>query len=442
MQLTAPQTAVVSFLAAVMVGALLLWLPAASPEGQRIAFVDALFMAVSATCITGLAVIEAGLDLSPLGQVVLLLLIKTGGFGVVTLGVLIALATGRRISFRERMTYSLAQSQARFGGVVRLLRTVLLFMTAMELAGAGILFLRFRSLDIENAAFAALFHGVSSFNHAGLSLFPGSLERFAEDPVTILTVAALIVVASLGTIVIFELLGRLRSRGARRPRLTLHTRLALVATAALIVFGTGAMAAMEWSNPATLGGFGPAQKLVSSAFQAVTPRSAGFNTVDFAEMRQGTQLMTMLLMFIGGSPGSVAGGIKTTTFVILLASIWQMSRGSRELHLLGRRIETALIMKAAAICTSGILVIGGAATLLTFTDPGIDTTALVFEAVSAASTVGLSLGITAELSVPGKLIVAGLMFVGRIGLLTFLLAFVQRRDRPLVRFPREDVLVG
>lgn len=442
MRLTAPQTAVVSFLVAILVGTLLLWVPAASAAGQRIGFVDALFMAVSAICITGLAVIEAGLDLSPFGQVILLVLIKIGGFGVVTLGVLIALATGRRISFRERMNYSLAQSQAQFGGVVRLLRTVFLFMTAMELAGAAVLFLRFRALDVDAAAFTALFHGVSSFNHAGLSLFPGSLERFAEDPMTVLTVTVLIVVASLGTTVIFELLGRVRSRGARRPRLTLHTRLVLVATGALIVFGTCAMAAMEWTNPATLGGFGPAQKLVSSVFQAVTPRSAGFNTVDFAEMRQGMQLMTMLLMFIGGSPGSVGGGIKTTTFVILLASIWQMSRGSRELHLLGRRVETALIMKAAAICTSGILAIGGASTLLTFTDPGIDSTALVFEAVSAASTVGLSLGITPELSVSGKLIVAALMFVGRIGLLTFLLAFVQRRDRPLVRFPREDVLVG
>lgn len=399
-------------------------------------------MAVSAVCITGLAVIEAGLDLSLFGQVTMLVLIKIGGFGVVTLGVLIALATGRRIGFRERMSYSLVHSPTQYGGVVRLLRTVFLFMTAMELAGAGALFLRFRALDVDSAPFMALFHGVSSFNHAGISLFPGSLERFAEDSVTVLTVAVLIVVASLGSAVIFELTGRFRNRGVRRPRLTLHTRLVLMATGALVVFGTGAMAAMEWSNPATLGELSPPNRLVSSLFQAVTPRSAGFNTVDFGEMRPGTQLMTMLLMFVGGSPGSVAGGIKTTTFVILLASIWQLSRGSRELYVLGRRIETPLIMKAAAICTSGILVIGGAATLLTVTDPGIDLTALVFEAVSAASTVGLSLGVTADLSVPGKLIVAGLMFVGRIGLLTFLLAFVQRRDRPMVRFPREDVLVG
>ncbi len=440
--MSAPRVAVASFLAAILVGTLLLSMSASGADGQRLALIDALFMATSALCITGLAVIEAGVDLSALGQTVLLGLIKVGGFGVVTLGVLIALATGRRIGFKERMSYSLVHNPAQFGGVVRLLRNVFLFMTTMELLGAGLLWLRLGAANVENAAFVALFHGVSAFNHAGLSTFPGSLERFATDPVIVLTVAALIVVASLGTVVVFELAGIVRFRGTRRPRLTLHTRLALIATAFLIVAGGISMAAMEWSNPATLGEMSTFDRITSSLFQAVTPRSAGFNTVDFGEMRQGTQLATMLLMFVGGSPGSVAGGIKTTTFVILLASIWQISRGSRELNLLGRRVETALIMKSAAICTSGVLLVGGAATLLSFTDPDKSLTEIVFEVISAVSTVGLSLGITGQLSEPGKLIVAALMFIGRIGLLTFLLAFVQRKYRPPVRYPREDVLVG
>lgn len=442
MRLSAPQVAVVSFLTVISAGTLLLWMPTSGADGQRLALVDALFMATSALCITGLAVIEPGVDLSGIGQVVLLALIKVGGFGVVTLGVLIALATGRRIGFRERMSYSLAHNPVQFGGVVRLLRNVFLFMTGMELLGAGLLWLRLDAANVEGAAFAALFHGVSAFNHAGLSLFPGSLERFAADPAIVLTVAALIVVASLGTVAVFELMGIVRSRDGRRPRLTLHTRLVLLATGTLVAGGAIAMALMEWSNAATLGEMSAIHKVTSSLFQAVTPRSAGFSTVDFGEMRQGTQLLTMLLMFVGGSPGSVAGGIKTTTFVILLASIWQISRGSRELYLFGRRVETALIMKAAAICTSGVLLVGGSATLLSFTDPDKALTELVFEVISAVSTVGLSLGITAQLSATGKVIVTALMFIGRIGLLTFLLAFVQRKYRPSVRYPREDVLVG
>ncbi len=441
-RLSARQAAVASFLGAIVVGTFLLRLPTSGADGQRLALIDALFMATSALCITGLAVIEAGSDLSAFGQATLLMLIKVGGFGVVTLGVLIALATGRRIGFRERMSYSLVHDPAKFGGIVRLLKRIFLFMTGMELVGAAVLWVRLRAADVDNAVFVAVFHGVSAFNHAGLSLFPGSLERFATDSVVVLTVATLIVVASLGTVAVFEVLGVVRSSQARRPRLTLHTRLVLLVTGVLIVGGAAAMAVMEWSNSATFGQMSPIHKIFSSLFQAVTTRSAGFNTVDFSEMRQGTLLLTMLLMFVGGSPGSVAGGIKTTTLVILLASIWQISRGSRELYLFGRRIETALIMKAAAICTSGVLLIGAAATLLSFTDPDKDITELVFEVISALSTVGLSLGITSQLSTPGKLIVTVLMFVGRIGLLTFLLAFVQRKDRPSVRYPREDVLVG
>lgn len=441
MRLSAPQVGVLAFLLAIAAGAVLLSLPASSASGLSLAIVDAVFMAVSAVCITGLSVIEPGSDLSLFGQVVLLLLIKAGGFGVVTLGVLIALATGRRVGVRARLGSSLAHSPMQVGGVVRLLRNVFLFITAMELAATVLLFIRFRGFEMENPAYMALFHAVSGFNHAGLSLFPGSLQRFGGDPVILLSLAALIVLSGLGFVVIFELLGRLRAPRLRQP-LTLHSRLVLLMSLGLVVFGTVSFAILEWSNPATLEGLSAGEKLTASVFQGVSPRSAGFSTVDTGSLRSGTQLIVMLLMFVGGSPGSVAGGIKTTTLAVVLFSIWQLARGYRELHVFGRRIETALIMKAAAICTLGILVIGGAATLLTVTDPGLDTTALVFEAVSAAGTSGLSLGITADLSVLGKLLIAALMFMGRIGLLTFLLAFVQKREQSMVRYPREDVLIG
>jgi len=441
MRLSAPQVGVLSFLLAVAAGAALLSLPVSSASGSSLPFVDALFMAVSAVSITGLSVIEPGSDLSLFGQVVLLLLIKAGGLGVVTLGVLIALATGRRVGLRARLGSSLAHSPMKVGGTVRLLRNVFLFITTMEVFAAVLLYVRFLEFEVKNPVYMAVFHAVSAFNHAGLSLFPGSLERFRGDPVIVLGLGALIVLSGLGFVVIFELLGRLREARVRQA-LTLHSRLVLMMSLGLVVFGAMSFAVLEWSNPATLADLPTGEKLTASIFQGVSPRSAGFSTVDIGALLPGTQLIVMLLMFVGGSPGSVAGGIKTTTLAIVLFSIWQLARGYRELDVFGRRVETALIMKAAAICTSGVLVIGGTATLLTLTDPGLDTTALVFEAVSAAGTSGLSMGITGDLSALGKLLIAALMFAGRIGLLTFLLAFVQKREQRTVRYPREDVLIG
>ena len=364
-----------------------------------------------------------------------------GGLGVVTLGVLIAIATGRRVGVRARLGANMSHNPLQPGGVVRLLRRVFSYVMIIELLVTLLLAWRFQVLGVGNPLYKAVFHAVSSFNNAGMSLFPGSLQQLAGDPATLFIHAFSLFLGGLGFVTTFELLGHLRRKRERRP-FTLHTKLVLLTTLVLVILGCLAFGALEWTNPATLAKLSLPDKLTATLFHSLSPRSAGFNSVDFTSLRPGTELILMLLMFVGGSPGSVAGGIKTTTLAIVLFSIWQLARGSRELHVLGRRIESTLIMKAAGICTFTILVVGGATTLLTLTDPGIDTTALAFEAVSAAGTSGLSLLSPSELSTGGKLLITGLMFMGRIGLLTFLLAFVQRRDSPALRYPHEDVLVG
>lgn len=240
--------------------------------------------------------------------------------------------------------------------------------------------------------------------------------------------------------VFFDLADRYSS-GPRRI-LLLNTKAALSVTAVLLVVGTVAIAAMEWRNPATLGELGFAAKLQAAFFQGATPRTAGFNSVDIGAMQSGTIVAVMLLMFIGGSPGSTAGGIKTTTFLVLIASVWAYARGRAPVYMFGRRIEPQLTIRAGVVATLGVLLVAGGLIALTFTERSQPFLSVFFEAVSALGTVGLSLGATPELSSPGKLIIIGLMFTGRIGLLTFALALVEEREVRRLRYPREDVIIG
>ncbi len=429
-----------SFLSAIAVGTILLLLPASQADGQQLGLIDALFMATSAVCINGLAVIDPGGQLSGFGQSVILILIQIGGLGILTLGVLVAIATGRRIGFKERLEYQLQTNTQQVGGVVRLLRSIVVFALITEAIGASVLYLRLSALNEPQALFKAVFHSVSAFNHAGLALFDDSLMRFATDPVISLTISTLVIIASLGTVVIFELL--LRLRGPNRTSYSLHTRLVLITTALLLAGGTVIIAILEWTNPGTLQPLSAGGKVLTSFFQSVTTRSAGYNTLEIGAMHEGTLLFIILLMFIGASPGSTGGGIKTVTFLLLAASSWQLARGRTEVSLLGRRIAPELLMKAAVICTLGVLLAGGATTVLTVTEPGMSILGLAFESVSALSNVGLSLGITPQLSPVGKIVITVLMFLGRIGLLTFLLALVQSQKPPTIRYPREDVLIG
>ncbi len=439
--LSPAQLIALSFALAIAVGTVLLSLPAAHAPGHSMGFLDLLFTATSAICVTGLIVVDTGTAFSPFGQVILLLLIQIGGLGILTFGTLLALASGRRIGFEQRLSLRTQISALQVGGVVRLIRNILLLTLLLELLGALPLYLRFAlNQEPHKAAFSALFHSVSAFNNAGFSLFSDSLMSFAADPTIIMTVAVLVILGGLGFIVIADVVAHYRS--SRRKMLSLHSKIVLFATAILLLLSTVILLALEWRNPQTLADLPFFDKLLAGFFQAVTPRTAGFNTLDYSDLSTASLLLTMLLMFIGANPGSTAGGIKTVTFFILLGSAWSLSRGRGELTVFGRRIAFELVIRAGVIALIAMMLLGAAVTALSISDADKSLLALAFEAVSAFGTVGLSLGITAEMSATGKIILMLLMYLGRIGPLTFALALVEQQARQNISYPAEEVVIG
>jgi trk system potassium uptake protein TrkH len=438
---TPAQLIALSFAVAIAVGTLLLSLPIAHAPGHHVSVLDALFTATSAVCVTGLVVVDTGSAFSLFGRIVIMLLIQAGGLGILTLGTLVALASGRRIGFRERLNLSAQVNLGQVGGVVRLIRRMFLVVFVIELVGALALYLPFAEVEgASRGALFALFHSISAFNNAGFGFYADSLTRFARDPMVNVTVMLLIVLGGTGFLVLGNVVGHF-TRGRRVP-LGLQTKLVLSASAGLIAVGTLVILLFEWSNPATLGALGVPDKMLAALFQSVTPRTAGFNTLDYSHMHVATLMFTMLLMFIGGNPGSTAGGIKTVTFFVLIGSAWSQSRGNGELTLFERRIAAETAVKAGAIALLGMLLVGAAVTGLSLTDPGESMLQLGFESVSAFGTVGLSTGITSALSAGGRLILIALMYLGRLGPLTLALALMEKRpDRP-IKYPSEDVVIG
>jgi trk system potassium uptake protein len=431
-----------SFVVAILIGGFVLSLPISHAAGRQVTLLDAIFTATSALCVTGLAVVDTGTDFSRFGHVVIMLLVQIGGFGVITLGTLVAFLSGRRIGFRERMNLQAQINSLHVGGVVKLIRRIILLIITIEVTGTLLLFPVFAAREgMSEGFFYALFHSVSAFNNAGFGLYADNLVSYVDHPLVNFTIMALIVLGGLGFIVIMDVLAHVRTNDGRKP-LLLHTKMTLAATLFLIVAGTGVILLFEWSNPQTLGPLDLPTKLLASLFQSVTPRTAGFNTLHYGLMMDGTLIFTMLLMFIGGSPGSTAGGIKTVTFFVLVGSAWSISRGHGELVVFGRRLTLETVVKSGSIALISMMVVGAMATLLTFTDLDFSALHLGFEAVSAFGTVGLSTGITPQLGPWSKLILIALMYFGRLGPLTLALALVEKAPEKRVNYPAEDIVIG
>ena len=451
-RLRPPQIVVLSFLTAILIGAVLLRLPIAHAAGVRLGWIDALFTATSAVCVTGLIVVDTGGDLSRFGQAVVLLLIKTGGLGILSVGALIAFTTGRRLGVVARLGLQVQTGRPQIGGVVRFVRSLLLFTTGAELLGALALWPAMaREAGGAQGAWLAVFHAVSAWNNAGFSLFSDSLVRFARDPWVATIVPLLFVTGGLGLVVIADVASAARSRYLRRGRRgaggarvpwTLHTRVALIATAVLALAGAGGLAVLEWSNPSTLGALPPAARPLAAAFQGLTPRTAGFHVLEVADLTPAGQVLTMALMFVGGNPSSTAGGVKTTTIAVLLLAAWAAIRGRGDAIAFGRGLAPSLVARAAAIVTLAGAVLTAAILTLAVSDGALPLPALAFEAFSAFGTVGLSFGVTPELSQVGRLVVVSLMLLGRVGLLTVGLALAAATPERPLRYPSEDVMVG
>lgn len=441
LSLSPPQILVFGFAAVILLGALLLTMPFASAEGRYTGFVDALFTATSAVCVTGLVVVDTGTYWSTAGQVIILALIQVGGLGFMTMATFIFLLLGKKIGLKTRLVMQASLNQDNLQGIVNLGKYVLIFTFVTEAIFALALALRWSlDMDAPKAAWYGLFHSVSAFNNAGFDLFGAfrSLTGYVEDPVVTFSITTLIILGGIGFGVVMEMINFIKYRS--RPHT--HTKLALVTTFILITAGTLLIYIFECHN--TLEPLSGVGKMLASYFQSVTPRTAGYNTLDIAAMHGYTQFLIIVLMFIGASPGSTGGGIKTTTFATLAVSILSLSRGQTEATVFKRGISHDQVAKSAAILILSLTLVAAVSTALMITEQQDNFLKVLFETVSAFGTVGLTMGLTPELSTAGKILIIMTMFLGRLGTITMVLAFAQRSKKSpaRIKYPRGNIMVG
>lgn len=442
-KLTYTQVIVLSFFCLILTGAFILCLPISSRTHEWTPFMNALFTSTSASCVTGLVVADTYAHWSVFGQVIILCLIQIGGLGVMTCISLIALLLKRRISLGERRLIMQAAGSLHINGIAKLLRRIIKGTLIVEGAGAVILaFVFIPRMGFLPGIWNAVFHSVSAFCNAGFDLM-GKYGQYSSlttsglqfNPAVILTIAALIVIGGIGFIVWTDI----AKYKFNFKKYEVHSRIALVTTAALLVGGTVLFFIFE--NDHALKGFTFGQKLLSSVFQSVTPRTAGFNSIDEAAMSESGKILTTVLMFIGGSPGSTAGGIKTTTFAVLFLSALAAARGHGGVTVFKRKLDDNTIVQASAIFTVYASCLFVAVLIICAFEP-YSFTQVLFEAVSAIGTVGLTLGITPTLCSASKLILILLMFTGRVGGLSLMLVLAERRRNVQITRPTTQILIG
>jgi len=436
--MTPSRVLVFGFAAVILFGALLLTLPQATLNGMGLPFLNAAFTATSAVCVTGLVVVDTATTFTQFGQCVILLLIQVGGLGFMTFATLFAMILGRRITLKERLLLQEALNQVSVQGIVRLAKSVLQISFTIEAIGALILTLRWSSdFGWSKALYYGIFHSISAFNNAGFDLFGNfsSLTAYVGDPFVNITIMLLIICGGLGFIVLADLL-------TFRKKFRLHTKIVLQVSAALILIGAVVIFLMEYTNPMTLGPLPFGTKVLAAFFQSVSPRTAGFNTINLAGMYDTTLLSMIVLMFIGASPGSTGGGIKTTTFIAIFLSVLSTYRSDPHVVLGGRTLPKDVIQKAWAITSSAVVLIFVIISILSLTER-VDFLTILFEVTSAFGTVGLTLGITPMLTDVGKMAIILTMFIGRVGPLTLAFVLSQKKNKKAhIKYPDEKILIG
>ncbi|MEV0196314.1 potassium transporter TrkG [Nonomuraea sp. NPDC050691] len=434
------QVIVVGFAAVVLIGTALLALPIATESGEAAGLLTALFTSTSAVCVTGLVVVDTGTHWSAFGEGVIAGLIQVGGLGIMTLATLFTILVAGRLGLRARIFAQAETKTLSMADLRHVVRKVVVFSLVCEAAAAVVLTGRFligHGEPFGRAVYLGVFHAVSAFNSAGFALWPDNLMRFVADPWICLTVAVTVIVGGLGFPVVFELL-----RAWRRPgRWSVLTRVTVGVTLILLVGGTLVFLAAEWDNPRTLGALDGQAKVLAAFFTAVMPRTAGFNGLDLAGMYPTSWLATDLLMFIGGGSAGTAGGIKVTTFGLLAFVIWAELRGEREVTVGHRSLPQSTQRQAISISLVSVaLVAVSTYALLALTPHSLDQ--VLFEAVSAFGTVGLSTGVTTDIPPAGQVLLVLLMFVGRTGPLTLGSALALKDRTRRFQLPEERVIVG
>jgi trk system potassium uptake protein TrkH len=435
------QVLAISFALAILSGALLLMLPFCTVAG-RISFIDALFTSTSAVCVTGLIVVDTATYFTLTGKIIILLLIQLGGLGVMTFSTMVLLASGRAISVSDRILVQEGYHPGSPRDFKTLIKSIFLFTMIIEGTGVVLLSLRFlRDERWPKALFSGLFHGVSAFCNAGFSVYSDNLMGFRGDVLVNLTVAFLIIFGGLGFLVMHEGVGAISSliRGVK-VKLSLHSRLVLTMTSALIAGSFIVFLALERNG--ALQDFSWKEKILASFFQVVTPRTAGFNTINLTTLGTATVLLIILLMFIGASPGSTGGGVKTSTFGVTLAFIRSKVAARDSVKLFYRTIPLDNVIKAFTVMALALSLIFVSGFVVLINQPAMLMKEVFFEVFSGFGTVGLSLGITAGLSPLSKVMIALTMYAGRIGPLTLLYAFSRRRALGRYEYVEENVMVG
>ena len=434
------QVIVGGFGIAILIGTLLLLLPASTSSPGSATPLNALFTATSAICVPGLLLVDTETHWSTFGEVVIMALMQAGGLGIMTLATLFALLVSGRVGLRARLLAQTETKTLSASDVRRVVRNVVIFSLVSELLITVVLTLRFMlgyGESLGRAAYLGLFHAISAFNNAGFALWPDSVVRFATDAWICLPIALAVVVGGLGFPVVFEL-----ARSWRRPsRWSVLTRITLAVTVPLLVLGTAAFTIFEWNNPGTFGALPESRRVMAGFFTAVMPRSGGFNLIDISQMRSESWLVTDILMFIGGGSAGTAGGIKVTTFGLLAFVIWAELRGEDQVNVGHRKLPSAVQRQALTIALLGVgLVATGTFVLLSLSRQTLDE--VVFEAISAFGTVGLSLGATTSMPTSGQVLLVVLMFIGRIGPVTLFSALAMRERTRHYELPEERPIVG
>ncbi|MBU1196759.1 MAG: TrkH family potassium uptake protein [Proteobacteria bacterium] len=440
---------ILGYMLLILLGSLLLMLPRATRIQGHLPFIDALFTSASAVCVTGLTVVDTAGTFSFFGQIILVLLIQTGGLGIMVVSTVFILSLGKKVGLTGktimRDTYSFEEGREIFS----LLKEILLFTLSIEFIGALVLFLRFRTTQsISEAAFNAVFHAISAFCNAGFSLFTNSFMNYYNDWIVSLTICFLIILGGIGFIVLSEVKTKISFSKKSRAFFSLHTKLVLSSTLLLLIFSTCFFIFLEWHNFAV--GMTLPEKCLAGFFQAVNARTSGFNSLPIENLTNGTLFMIILLMFIGAAPGSCGGGVKITTFSSLVLLGYSRLKGDEYPQIFYRKISNSSIAKATSVVMISLLVIIFGIIILQQTEIGgvFDQTSrgafleLMFETVSAFGTVGLSMGVTPTLSIQGKIVITIMMFIGRLGPVAIALGVSTQKAPKRYHYAQENIMIG
>lgn len=438
---TASQILVVGFFLVILTGALLLNTSYAAANGEQIGFLDALFTSTSAVCVTGLVVVDTGTYWSVFGKVIIIALIQIGGLGFMTMATLASFLTGKRISIGERILLSESSGYSRISGVVRYTRSIIFITFTVELIGAFFLSTVFiPEYGIIKGIGYGIFHAISAFCNAGFDLMGSfeSLVRYHSNIVLNITIMLLIVIGGFG----FASLKNIYENRFKFKKFNLHTKLVVTLTSVLIIFPAILFFLIEKNNMDTLGSMTFIDKIMASFFQVISPRTAGFNTVDLAKLSTSSKFLQVMLMIIGGSPGSTAGGLKTVTFAVIVLAVINQVKGNEKIEAFNRAINYDILNKALVILAWCIFLMSTGVMIICLTDSGFLFIDVLYEVASAYATVGSTLGITRSLSEVGKIVIIFIMFSGRVGTLTILFAFFSKNKAKRYTYSKEDVNVG